>query len=112
MRTRIRARARASIEDSAVDAPPRPVDQPSGGLGGTASDIRIQAEQSLHIKSTMQRLIAEHTGQTLDQIESDSDRDRWFTAYEARAYGLIDHVVTSLEDIRPGGRGTIGLAVL
>ena len=59
--------------------------QPSGGLGGTASDIRIQAEQSLHIKSTMQRLIAEHTGQSLDQIESDSDRDRWFTAEQARS---------------------------
>ena len=58
--------------------------QPSGGLGGTASDIRIQAEQSLHIKSTMQRLIAEHTGQTLDQIEADSDRDRWFTAEQAK----------------------------
>ena len=57
--------------------------QPSGGLGGTASDIRIQAEQSLHIKSTMQELIAEHTGQTLEQIEADSDRDRWFTAEQA-----------------------------
>ena len=66
--------------------------QPSGGLGGTASDIRIQAEQSLHIKSVMQRLIAEHTGQTLDQIETDSDRDRWFTAEDAQHYGLIDHV--------------------
>ena len=58
--------------------------QPSGGLGGTASDIRIQAEQSLHIKTVMQRLIAEHTGQTLDQIEADSDRDRWFTAEDAQ----------------------------
>jgi ATP-dependent Clp protease protease subunit len=66
--------------------------QPSGGLGGTASDIRIQAEQSLHIKSTMQRLIAEHTNQTLEQIEADSDRDRWFTAEQARDYGFIDHV--------------------
>ena len=66
--------------------------QPSGGLGGTASDIRIQAEQSLHIKSTMQKLIAEHTGQTLEQIESDSDRDRWFTAEQALEYGFIDHV--------------------
>ena len=66
--------------------------QPSGGLGGTASDIRIQAEQSLHIKSVMQRLISEHTGQTLDQIEADSDRDRWFTAEDAQNYGLIDHV--------------------
>jgi ATP-dependent Clp protease, protease subunit len=66
--------------------------QPSGGLGGTASDIRIQAEQSLHIKRTMGRLIAEHTGQTREQIEIDSDRDRWFTAEEALAYGFIDHV--------------------
>ena len=74
--------------------------QPSGGLGGTASDIRIQAEQSLHIKATMQRLIAEHTGQTLDQIESDSDRDRWFTAVQAKDYGLIDHVFTAAAQIR------------
>jgi ATP-dependent Clp protease protease subunit len=73
--------------------------QPSGGLGGTASDIRIQAEQSLHIKSTMQRLIAEHTGQTLDQIEADSDRDRWFTAEQALSYGFIDHVYTQAAQI-------------
>ena len=66
--------------------------QPSGGLGGTASDIRIQAEQSLHIKKTMSQLIAQHTGQTVEQIEADSDRDRWFTAEEALAYGFIDHV--------------------
>ncbi len=66
--------------------------QPSGGLGGTASDIRIQAEQSLHIKKTMSALIAEHTGQTVEQIEADSDRDRWFTAPEALEYGFIDHV--------------------
>ena len=73
--------------------------QPSGGLGGTASDIRIQAEQSLHIKSTMQKLIAEHTGQTLDQIEADSDRDRWFTAEQAQAYGFIDHVYETAAQI-------------
>lgn len=66
--------------------------QPSGGLGGTASDIRIQAEQSLHIKKTMAGLIAQHTGQTVEQIEADSDRDRWFTALQAQEYGFIDHV--------------------
>ena len=66
--------------------------QPSGGLGGTASDIQIQAEQSLHIQRQMARLIAEHTGQTVDQIEADSDRDRWFTAEQALEYGFIDHV--------------------
>ena len=73
--------------------------QPSGGLGGTASDIRIQAEQSLHIKSTMQKLIAEHTGQTLEQIEADSDRDRWFTAEQALTYGFIDHVYEAAAQI-------------
>jgi ATP-dependent Clp protease protease subunit len=67
--------------------------QPSGGIGGTASDIKIQAEQMLHIKKQMAQLIAEHTGQTLEQIEADSDRDRWFTAEEAKAYGFVDHVV-------------------
>ena len=73
--------------------------QPSGGLGGTASDIKIQAEQSLHIKKTMSQLIAEHTGQTVEQIEADSDRDRWFTAEEALAYGFIDHVFARASQI-------------
>jgi ATP-dependent Clp protease protease subunit len=73
--------------------------QPSGGLGGTASDIRIQAEQSLHIKTVMQKLIAEHTGQSLEQIEADSDRDRWFTAEDALKYGQIDHVYASAAQI-------------
>ncbi|MFC6358631.1 ATP-dependent Clp protease proteolytic subunit [Luteococcus peritonei] len=66
--------------------------QPSGGIGGTASDIRIQAEQSLHVKREMATLIAQHTGQSLEQIEADSDRDRWFTAQQALEYGFIDHV--------------------
>jgi ATP-dependent Clp protease protease subunit len=74
--------------------------QPSGGLGGTASDIRIQAEQSLHIKKTMSGLIAEHTGQTVEQIEKDSDRDRWFTAEEALSYGFIDHVYERAAQIK------------
>ena len=74
--------------------------QPSGGLGGTASDIRIQAEQSLHIKRTMAGLIAEHTGQTVEQIEADSDRDRWFTAEQALEYGFIDHVYERASQIK------------
>ncbi len=77
--------------------------QPSGGIGGTASDIAIQAEQMLHIKSQMAELIAQHTGQTVEQIELDSDRDRWFTAEQAQAYGFIDHVVTSGGDVTGGG---------
>lgn len=66
--------------------------QPSGGLGGTASDIKILAEQILATKKEMAALIAEHTGQSVEQIETDSDRDRWFTAAEALEYGFIDHV--------------------
>jgi len=72
--------------------------QPSGGLGGTASDIKIQAEQMLYIKKRMAELIAEHSGQTIEQIEKDSDRDRWFTSDEARQYGLIDHVYSTSAD--------------
>jgi ATP-dependent Clp protease, protease subunit len=67
--------------------------QPSGGIGGTASDIAIQAEQMLYTRKTMQERIAFHTGQDVDQIERDSDRDRWFTAEEAKDYGFVDHVV-------------------
>ncbi|MEI2777680.1 MAG: ATP-dependent Clp protease proteolytic subunit [Tetrasphaera sp.] len=72
--------------------------QPSGGIGGTASDIKIQAEQMLFIKKQMAELIAQHTGQSLEQIEKDSDRDRWFTAEEAKEYGFVDHVFTRAED--------------
>src|ERR1700749_3875397 len=62
--------------------------QPSGGLGGTASDIAIQAEQMLYTKKILQERISFHTGQTIEQIEKDSDRDRWFTADEAKEYGF------------------------
>jgi Protease subunit of ATP-dependent Clp proteases len=79
--------------------------QPSGGIGGTASDIKIQAQQMLHVKNQMAELIARHTGQTLEQIEKDSDRDRWFTAEEAMAYGFVDHVYTHAGQA-PGGAGT------
>lgn len=77
--------------------------QPSGGIGGTASDIKIQAEQMLYTKKKMAELIAEHTGQNLDTIETDSDRDRWFTADEAKDYGFVDHVVASASDVTGEG---------
>ncbi|MFG1762514.1 ClpP family protease [Micromonospora parva] len=73
--------------------------QPSGGMGGTASDITIQAENMLHVKRTMQELIAQHSGRTLDEIQRDWDRDRWFTAQQAREYGLIDQVITRAEQL-------------
>ncbi|STC68664.1 MULTISPECIES: ATP-dependent Clp protease proteolytic subunit [Corynebacterium] len=67
--------------------------QPSAGVGGTAADIAIQAEQFAQTKREMAELIAEHTGQTFEQITKDSDRDRWFTAQEAKEYGIVDHVI-------------------
>src|SRR6185295_14078112 len=69
--------------------------QPSGGFQGQASDIKIQAEQMIYIKRLMAERIAFHTGQTVDQIELDSDRDRWFKPDEAMEYGIIDRVLTN-----------------
>ncbi len=77
--------------------------QPSGGIGGTASDIKIQAEQMLYTKKKMAELIARHTGQPIETITADSDRDRWFTADEAKEYGFVDHVVTSARDVSGEG---------
>ena len=72
--------------------------QPSGGMGGSASDIKIQAQQSLHIKKVLFDLIAQHTGQTVEQVEADADRDRWFTPDQAMEYGMIDHVISKRGD--------------
>jgi ATP-dependent Clp protease protease subunit len=77
--------------------------QPSGGIGGTASDIKIQAEQMLYTKKKMAELIAQHTGQSLETIALDSDRDRWFTADDAKEYGFVDHVVHSARDVSGEG---------
>jgi len=73
--------------------------QPSGGIGGTASDIRIQAEQMLYIKRTLFERTAFHTGQPIEQIERDADRDRWFTAEEAKEYGFVDQVIRSAVEV-------------
>lgn len=67
--------------------------QPSAGLGGTAADIGIQAEMLGRLKRQLNELQAHHSGQPVEQVERDADRDRWFTAVEAREYGLIDHVL-------------------
>jgi ATP-dependent Clp protease protease subunit len=77
--------------------------QPSGGIGGTASDIAIQAEQMIYTKKTMQERIAFHTGQSVEQIERDSDRDRWFTADEAKEYGFVDQVVARANQVPSDG---------
>ena len=70
--------------------------QPSAGIGGTASDIAIQAAQYRLTKREIAWLTAEQTGQSVEQIEKDADRDRWFTADEAKAYGFVDQVVARL----------------
>nr|WP_240894993.1 ATP-dependent Clp protease proteolytic subunit [Kineococcus siccus] len=77
--------------------------QPLGGLGGSASDIKILAEQIILTKKQMAELIAQHSGRDFETITRDSDRDRWFTAEQAQEYGLIDHVVGRSSEVTGGG---------
>jgi ATP-dependent Clp protease, protease subunit len=77
--------------------------QPSGGIGGTESDIRIQAEQMRHIKRTLFERTAFHTGKSIEEIERDADRDRWFTAKDAMKYGFVDHVIHSANEVPTEG---------
>ena len=77
--------------------------QPSGGIGGTATDVRINAQLILHMKKVLAELTAEQTGKSLEQVTADSDRDRWFTAEEAMAYGFVDQVVTHAVAVAGGG---------
>ncbi|WBB64657.1 ATP-dependent Clp protease proteolytic subunit [Streptomyces sp. WMMC500] len=81
------------------------IHQPSAGLAGSATDIKIHAEQLIRTKKKMAELTSLHTGQTVEQVIHDSDRDRWFSAEEAKEYGLIDEVMPSAAGI-PGGGGT------
>ena len=84
--------------------------QGSAGFGGTAADVEIYAEQLEKTRRTMINLIAKHTGQPVETVEGDSMRDRWFSAEEARAYGIIDHIVARLDDVRPAvGSRMVGL---
>ena len=77
--------------------------QPSGGFGGTATDVRINAELIMHMKKVLSELTAEQTGQPLAKILKDNDRDSWFTAEEALKYGFIDHVVEKASHAHGGG---------
>ncbi|KIF74934.1 Clp protease ClpP [Streptomyces sp. 150FB] len=77
--------------------------QPSAGIGGTAADIAIQAENLEFTKKAVERITAEHTGQSQETISRDGDRDRWFTAEQAKEYGMVDRVLESLADVRPAG---------
>jgi ATP-dependent Clp protease protease subunit len=74
------------------------IHQPSGGSQGTAADIEIQAREVLFLRERLNRIMAERSGQTLEQIHRDSDRDNYMSAEQARAYGLIDQVL----EVRPG----------
>ncbi len=84
--------------------------QGSAGIGGTAMDIAIQANDLRQTRDTVLACIAEDTGQSVEQVEEDSRRDRWFTAPEALDYGFIDIIVSSLDDVMPARRTSIGLS--
>ncbi len=77
--------------------------QPHGGFGGTASDIQTQAQLITDMKHRLAEITAEATGKTLEQVNADGDRDRWFNAEEALAYGFVDHIRASATDIVGGG---------
>ncbi|MFH8488279.1 ClpP family protease [Streptomyces longisporoflavus] len=86
--------------------------QPSAGIGGTTADIAIQAENLEFTKKTVERLTARHTGQSEETISRDGDRDRWFTAEQAKEYGMVDRVLDSLADVRPAAtKPRMGLGV-
>jgi ATP-dependent Clp protease protease subunit len=83
--------------------------QGSAGIGGTAMDIAIQADDLRRTRDTVLRCIAEDTGQPIGRIEEDSRRDRWFTAQEARDYGFVDAVVDSVDQVLPAVLRPVGL---
>ncbi|WGD36375.1 ATP-dependent Clp protease proteolytic subunit [Lysinibacter sp. HNR] len=77
--------------------------QPHGGFGGTASDIQTQAQLIVSMKNRLAEITATQTGKTVEQINADGDRDRWFTAQEALEYGFVDHIRDSASDVIGGG---------
>lgn len=77
--------------------------QPSGGAGGSATDIRINADLIIKMKQELAEIIAENTGKTVEEIHRDSDRDHWFSAQEALEYGFVDHIVSSSREIQQNG---------
>jgi ATP-dependent Clp protease protease subunit len=75
------------------------IHQPAGGYQGTASDIEIHARETLRIKETINRILSEHTGKTIEEINRDTDRDHFMNGEEAKAYGIIDHVIVRRSDL-------------
>ena len=85
--------------------------QGSAGIGGTAVDIEVQADDLRHMRDTVLGLVAADTGQPVERVREDSRRDRWFTAEEAKDYGFVDTVVDRLDQLVPGVAGTVGFGV-
>jgi len=83
----------------AAEDPDRLMHQPAGGAGGSATDIRINADLIIKMKQQLAEITAANTGHTVEEIIADSDRDHWFSASEALDYGFIDHIVTSSREI-------------
>jgi ATP-dependent Clp protease, protease subunit len=77
--------------------------QPHGGFGGTASDIQTQAQLIIDMKNRLAEITAEATGKSVEQVNEDGDRDRWFTAQQALEYGFVDHIRESALDVSGGG---------
>ncbi len=76
------------------------IHQPWGGAQGTASDISIQAEEILRMKSELNKILAKHSGQPVEKIQKDTDRDFFMSSAEAKEYGLVDEVITSMNDLK------------
>jgi ATP-dependent Clp protease protease subunit len=85
--------------------------QGSSGIGGTAMDIAIQADDLRHTRDTVLGLISEDTGQTVETVERDSRRDRWFSAEAARDYGFVDRIVSSVDEVQTTSTRPLGLGV-
>ena len=77
--------------------------QPSGGFGGTSSDIQTQAQLIIDMKNRLAQITADATGKTVEQVNLDGDRDRWFNADQALEYGFVDHIRASAADVTGGG---------
>lgn len=74
------------------------IHQPSGGVGGRAEDVRIQAKEILYMKKCLNNILSENTGQPVEKIQQDSERDFFMSAHEAKEYGIVDHVVENPSD--------------
>ena len=73
--------------------------QPMGGVGGSAVDMEIEAREILKMRDRLNRIIANETGQSLEQVARDTDRNHWLSPQEARDYGIVSHIVSGIDDV-------------